>query len=46
MLTNSTFKFHTPIASWIESHFYVKAKERALFLQTGNTTKSEKLKTF
>lgn len=46
VLTNSMFKFHFAIAIWTESHLYIKAKERALFLQTGNITKSEKLKTF
>lgn len=46
MLTYSMFKFHIAIAIWIESHLYVKAKQRPLFLWIGNITKSEKFKTF
>lgn len=46
-------KFHVANAIWMESHFwnYVKAKKKknqkkTLFVQTGNITKSEKVRTF
>lgn len=41
-------KFHIAIDIWIESYFCneVKAKEKTLFLQTGNITESKKLKIF